>query len=100
MKMTLSTNHAASLLNEDENANWTHAGALALVEYLEEMEEESGEEIEFDVVAIRCDFSQYDSLQEWAHDYFSDWKEEFPQDEDELERANKLEKAGEIADAK
>ena len=68
--MTLSTEHATDLLRADQNANWSHAGAVALIKYLEEWEEETGEEIELDVVAIRCDFTQYDSLQDWADEHF------------------------------
>ena len=41
-----------------------------MAESLVEYEEGSGEEMEFDAVAIRCDFSEYESLQEWAKDYF------------------------------
>jgi len=83
MKMTLSTSHAASLLIEDEYANWTYAGARALVEHLEELEDDCGESIEFDRVAIRCDFAQWASLMEWAEDYFSDWKEQINPEEDD-----------------
>jgi hypothetical protein len=70
MKMTLTTSHAADLLLEDENAAWTYAGARALVEYIEEYEIDAGEEVEFDRVAIRCDWSEYASLEDWARDYF------------------------------
>ena len=77
MKTTLTTSEAANILFKDSNANWSYAGARALAEYLEEYEESTGEELEFDYVAIRCDFSEWDSLQEWAGDYFSgDWREE------------------------
>jgi hypothetical protein len=72
MKETLSTNEVAERLLADENANWTWAGAQALAEYLEELESDMGEEIEFDRVAIRCDFSQYDSLVEWMREYWGD----------------------------
>ena len=54
----------------DTNANWSRAGAYALAEYLEEYEESTGEEIELDVCAIRCDFSEHSGLQAWAVDYF------------------------------
>lgn len=66
MKTTLSTTEAAHRLLEDNNANWSYAGAYALVEYLEELEEDIGEEIEFCPVSLRCDYSQYDSLEDWA----------------------------------
>jgi hypothetical protein len=70
MKETLSTHEVAHKLREDENANWSYAGALALAEYLEQLEEDCGGEWEFDRVAIRCDFSEYKGLREWAEDYF------------------------------
>lgn len=61
MKITLTTSQAADLLNADTNANWSRSGAYALVEYLEELEEDTGETIKFDAVAIRCDYSEYES---------------------------------------
>ena len=69
MKPTLSTNQAANILAEDQNSTFTRAGAFALVEYLEQMEEDCGTEMEFDAVAIRCDFAEYDSALECAVDY-------------------------------
>ena len=56
---TLSTNQAVTELMADDNANWSYEAATALVEWLEELEDSSGEPIEFDPVALRCDFSEY-----------------------------------------
>ena len=70
MKTTLSTSDIARALKSDHNAAWTWDGAKALAEYLEEYEESTGEEMELDVCAIRCDFSEYASLEAWASDYF------------------------------
>lgn len=50
----------------DTNANWSRAGARALVEHLEELEQANGEEIEFDAVALRCDYSEWDTALECA----------------------------------
>jgi len=75
MKKTLSKYDIANELVQDEYANFSYAGALALAEYLEDYEESTGEEIEFDRVAIRCDFSEYSRLEDWAVDYFSDSKQ-------------------------
>ena len=69
MKLTLTTSYAADLLKQDENASWTYAGARALVEYLEQLEDETGTEIEFCAVAIRCDYSEHKSLRAWFADY-------------------------------
>lgn len=69
MKNTLSTYQAAAILQGDQYANFSRSGALAIVEYLEELEDSTGEAIEFDSVAIRCDWSEYESLQDFARDY-------------------------------
>ena len=70
MKKTLTTYEIAQELLQDSNANWSRAGAVALAEYLQELEDNTGNEMEMDIVAIRCDYSQYDSLESWADDYF------------------------------
>jgi len=86
MKTTLTTSHAAEILANDENSSFSRLGAYALVEYLEELEDSTGEEIEFDPVAIRCDFSEHNSLQEWAADYFgtplAQWADDIGTDAD------------------
>jgi hypothetical protein len=69
MKQTLTTSEAADILFADKNAGWSYAGARALAEYLEELEESTGEEMELDYVAIRCDFSEYDSALACAMEY-------------------------------
>ena len=70
MKKTLTQYDIAHELLRDDNAAWTRAGAFALAEYLEQYEEETGEEMEFDHVAIRCDFSEYKSIIAFADEYF------------------------------
>lgn len=80
MKTTLTTYQAADILANDENSSFTRAGALALVEHLEALEDETGEEMQFDSVGIRCDWSEYVSLAEWADEFYGtdrdghDWK--------------------------
>jgi len=69
MKKRLSKDEAVGILISDEYARWTLLGALALVEYLEELEEDCGEEIEFDRVAIRCDYHEYKSALDAVEGY-------------------------------
>jgi hypothetical protein len=84
MKNTLNTSSAASLLMADENAEWSMAGAFALVEYLEQIEEDCDTEIEFDRVAIRCEYSEYTDLIDWACSYYGAdaWRESLGVDSD------------------
>lgn len=69
MKITLTTQEIARKLVETESFTW--AGAMALAEYLENLEEDTGEEMELDPIAIRCDFSEYESLEDWHNEYFA-----------------------------
>jgi len=70
MKTTLSTNEVTHALLQDDNAAWSYNGAKALAEYLDDMEVQMEEEMELDVVAIRCDYSEYKSMEDWAKEYF------------------------------
>jgi hypothetical protein len=69
MKVTLSTSGIQDRLYADKSAGWSWAGARALAEYLEELEDDTGEEMEFDGVAIRGDFDEYESAREAASQY-------------------------------
>ena len=70
MKKTMTQYDIAHELMQDSNANWSRAGAFALAEYFEQIEMDTNEELDFDAVAIRCDYSEYSSLEEWADGYF------------------------------
>jgi len=50
---------------KDEYANWSHEAATALVKWIEEYEEETGETAVFDPIDLRCNFSEWtkDELQ-------------------------------------
>ena len=56
--------------------NFSYEGLHALFEYIEQVEDDIGEEIELDVVGICCDYTEYDSLEEFngAMNYLSDDK--------------------------
>lgn len=69
MYQTLTTSDAVDILTADQYAGWSAAGARALVEYLEQVEEEGGERIEIDPVALRCEFSEYSSARAAAEDH-------------------------------
>lgn len=85
MKVTLTTNEIAHRLFDDKDAGWTRDGAEALAEYLEQLEADTGEEMEFDCVAIRCDYDEYSSAVEAASAY--SWEPEEDDDEDAREKS-------------
>ena len=48
--------------------NFTFEGAKALQEYLDQLSDDIGEDIEFDPVAWCCEFSEYKDFAEFKHD--------------------------------
>ena len=82
MKITLTTYQIAGYLMQDTNAKWSRAGAYALADFLQEMETDTGEEMDLDVVAIRCDYAEYPTAVEAASEY--GWSA----DETEYDEAN------------
>jgi len=67
-------------INKDQFRNWfrssdtyknnfSYEGLSALFDYLEEMEESTGEELEFDPIALCCEFEEYDSFEEFQEEY-------------------------------
>jgi hypothetical protein len=67
MIITLQTHEIVNRLLSDSNC-WSRAGAFALAQHLQEWEENTGEQMEFDAVAIRCDYSEYPSAVEAHND--------------------------------
>jgi hypothetical protein len=59
---TLTATDIAQALLQDEYAGWSYNGATALADYLIELAEETGSPIQLDVVALRCEFSEYKNL--------------------------------------
>ena len=95
MKSTLSVYEIADALQDDSNANWSYEGSKALAEYLNEIDEQSGEDTELDVVAIRCDWSEYQSAQDaasnYSWEYEGDEEDIDPEELDELKEDSALE---------
>jgi hypothetical protein len=54
--------------------NFSRAGLSALYDYFEQLEEDIGNPIELDVIAICCEYSEYESLEEFQEDYGEDYE--------------------------
>ena len=55
--------------------NFSYDGLKALFEYLEQWGEDTGEEVELDVIALCCEFTEYENLAEFQDNY---GKEDYP----------------------
>jgi hypothetical protein len=69
MKMNLTKYDIANALRADDDANWSANGALALARFLDE---NMPEDATLSVTDIRCEWSEYESLMDWADDFFRD----------------------------
>jgi hypothetical protein len=72
MKQTINFYEFAAQFQAIRPNSFSREGLVALWEYLEEWEESTGEEMEFDVIALCCDFIEYDSLADYKQDYSDD----------------------------
>jgi len=53
----------------DRKEYFSYDGLRALFDSLEEYEDSCGEEIELDVIALCCDFTEYENLDEFRAEY-------------------------------
>ena len=58
-------------LMSDDNAKWTYDQADMLVDYYESLSEETQNDIRWDRVAIRCEWSAYDDIEDVKKAYDS-----------------------------
>ena len=52
--------------------SFTYEGKKALFEYFEQMEEDTGFDMEFDPIAIHCEYTEYNGFDDWQQDYGDD----------------------------
>ncbi len=54
--------------------NFSYNGLTSLFRYLEDYEEDTGEGIELDVIAICCEYTEYEDLKEFQANYGDEYK--------------------------
>lgn len=83
MKITINSSEFVDAFRKaGRGEQFSYNGLQALFDHLEEMEAGSGEEMELDVIAICCDYSEHATALEAATEYG------FEADSDEDEEAN------------
>ena len=63
-----------AFINMRRENQFTYKGKKALFEYLEEYEDSTGEEIELDIIALCCEFAEFESLKEFQNAYSNKYK--------------------------
>jgi len=79
MKQTVTESMFGDSFRAIRPDNFSHEALGALWGYYQQAEEDTGEEMELDVIAICCDWTEYDSIEEAAEAY--GWEREEPADE-------------------
>ena len=69
MKQSINFNQFYDAFQAVRPDNFTYDGLKALYEYLEQSEEDTGQEIELDVIALCCEYSEYGSMVEFQEAY-------------------------------
>jgi len=89
MKTTVSSyNFEKAFIDCNRENNFSYAGKKALFDYLEEYEEVTGEEIELDVIALCCEYTEYENVEEFIkayNDSYIVWETEPEEGDDETE---------------
>jgi len=64
MKTTITNSAFIDAFQSIRPDNFSYNGLNALFDYLEEYEDSTGEEIDLDVIALCCDYTEYESLED------------------------------------
>jgi len=71
MKKSVSITDFIDAFEKMRPSNFTYEGLESLYNYLTDYEQETGEELELDVIAFCCDYSEYKDLEEYKKNYSS-----------------------------
>jgi len=70
MKQAITESYFIEQIVGDEYNSMTYEGAKALFGWVEELEADTGEEMEFDRVAIRCYWTEYENIGMALNEYY------------------------------
>jgi hypothetical protein len=74
MKTTLNFDDFYSKFQKLRSANFSDEGLKALYNHLSNYENETEDEIELDVIALCCQYAEYESLEEFQIDYGDEYE--------------------------
>lgn len=74
IKQTVNFHQFCDSFSDTYKNNFTYEGKRALFDYLEQLSEDTGDDIELDIVALCCEYTQYDDINEYISNYPDDAK--------------------------
>lgn len=70
MKITVSEHTFVNRFDEmNRGSHFSREARFAMFEYFEELDEQCGTDTELDVIAVCCEWSEYESLEDFRKDY-------------------------------
>jgi hypothetical protein len=69
IKQTVNFSQFCDSFSDTYKNNFSYEGKRALFDYLEQLSEDTGEDIELDTIALCCEYTEYESLEEYNKDY-------------------------------
>ena len=72
MKTNVSLSDFRDAFRDYDRDNFSFNGLEALYNWLEELDDSCGTETELDVIALCCEFTEYENLAEFQQDYDSE----------------------------
>lgn len=72
-------------MNRDNN--FSCDGKKALFDYLEQYEEDIGQEIELNIIDLCCEYNEYENLEEYLKNYDTNFLKEDYDDEEDFKKA-------------
>jgi len=69
IKQTINFSQFIDSFSEERKSTFSYEGKRALFDYLEQLSEDTGEDIELDTVALCCEYTEYDNLKALQNDY-------------------------------
>jgi hypothetical protein len=94
IKQTVNFSQFCDSFSDTYKDNFTHDGKKVLFDYLENLSDDIGEDIELDIIALCCEYTQYDDVEDFIAQYgYTDIKKEdfntYDTPKDNLEDFNK-----------
>ena len=69
MKQTINFTQFADAFKAIRPDNFSYAGLKALYDYLEQYEEDTGGEVELDVIALCCEYTEYENIDKFTDEH-------------------------------
>lgn len=69
MKQSISFFQFCDAFGEERKNQFSYESKKALFNYLEEYEESTGEEVELDIIALCCEYTEFENMEELKNSY-------------------------------